>query len=76
MNRGGSWNNEANNARSANRNNNNPDNRNNNIGFRPARSSARSSRSARAHEGLNRPPSGPLARANGKRPPRRVVLVG
>jgi hypothetical protein len=32
--RGGSWNNNANNARCANRNNNNPDNRNNNIGFR------------------------------------------
>jgi len=34
VNRGGSWNNNANNCRSANRNNNNPDNRNNNIGFR------------------------------------------
>ncbi|HHU21753.1 MAG TPA: SUMF1/EgtB/PvdO family nonheme iron enzyme [Acholeplasma sp.] len=34
MNRGGSWNNNANNCRSANRNNNTPDNRNNNIGFR------------------------------------------
>ncbi|MDE0518391.1 MAG: SUMF1/EgtB/PvdO family nonheme iron enzyme [Oligoflexia bacterium] len=32
--RGGSWNNKAQNLRSANRNNNNPDNRNNNIGFR------------------------------------------
>lgn len=32
--RGGSWNNNANNCRSANRNNNNPSNRNNNIGFR------------------------------------------
>lgn len=32
--RGGSWNNNAQNCRSANRNNNNPDNRNNNIGFR------------------------------------------
>ncbi|MFZ4428352.1 MAG: SUMF1/EgtB/PvdO family nonheme iron enzyme [Saprospiraceae bacterium] len=32
--RGGSWNNNAENCRSANRNNNNPDNRNNNIGFR------------------------------------------
>ena len=32
--RGGSWNNNPNNCRSANRNNNNPDNRNNNIGFR------------------------------------------
>jgi formylglycine-generating enzyme required for sulfatase activity len=32
--RGGSWNNNGNNCRSANRNNNNPDARNNNIGFR------------------------------------------
>jgi formylglycine-generating enzyme required for sulfatase activity len=32
--RGGSWNNNAQNCRSANRNNNNPDNRNNNQGFR------------------------------------------
>ena len=34
--RGGSWNNSANNIRSANRNNNNPSNSNNNIGFRLA----------------------------------------
>lgn len=34
VNRGGSWNNNANNIRSANRNNNNPSNSNNNIGFR------------------------------------------
>jgi len=39
--RGGSWNNNAQNARAANRNNNTPDNRNNNIGFRPASSDAR-----------------------------------
>jgi len=32
--RGGGWNNNANNCRSANRNNNNPDNSNNNNGFR------------------------------------------
>ncbi len=32
--RGGSWNNNPQNCRSANRNNNTPDNRNNNIGFR------------------------------------------
>ena len=32
--RGGTWNNTANNARSANRNHNTPSNRNNNIGFR------------------------------------------
>ncbi|MBU4184729.1 MAG: hypothetical protein KKC23_00735 [Proteobacteria bacterium] len=36
MNRGGSWNNNARNCRSANRNNNTPDNRNNNLGFRLA----------------------------------------
>jgi hypothetical protein len=34
--RGGSWNNNANNCRSANRNNNDPSNRNNNNGFRLA----------------------------------------
>ncbi|MGD0092790.1 MAG: SUMF1/EgtB/PvdO family nonheme iron enzyme [Planctomycetota bacterium] len=32
--RGGSWNNNPRNCRSANRNRNTPDNRNNNIGFR------------------------------------------
>lgn len=36
--RGGSWNNNNNNVRSANRNNNTPDNINNNVGFRCARS--------------------------------------
>ena len=35
--RGGSWNNDANNAQVANRNNNNPNNRNNNYGFRVVR---------------------------------------
>ncbi|MBR4251194.1 MAG: group II intron reverse transcriptase domain-containing protein [Kiritimatiellae bacterium] len=35
-NRGGSWNNNAQNCRSAYRNNNNPSNANNNLGFRPA----------------------------------------
>ena len=34
VNRGGSWNNEAANCRSANRNRNDPSNRNNNLGFR------------------------------------------
>jgi hypothetical protein len=37
--RGGSWNNNAKNCRSANRNNNSPDNSNNNNGFRLLRSS-------------------------------------
>ena len=32
--RGGSWNNDADNAARAYRNNNDPDNRNNNLGFR------------------------------------------
>ncbi len=32
--RGGSWNNDAQNCRTANRNYNHPDNRNNNLGFR------------------------------------------
>ena len=36
--RGGSWNNNQNNARCAYRNRNNPDNSNNNIGFRVAAS--------------------------------------
>jgi formylglycine-generating enzyme required for sulfatase activity len=35
--RGGGWNNEPRNARSANRNRNAPENRNNNLGFRLAR---------------------------------------
>ncbi|MBT3196078.1 MAG: SUMF1/EgtB/PvdO family nonheme iron enzyme [Gammaproteobacteria bacterium] len=34
VNRGGSWNNNAKNLRSANRNNNSPSNRNNNLGVR------------------------------------------
>jgi len=43
--RGGNFNNNAQNCRSANRNNNHPSNRNNNIGFRPANpSSARRAR--------------------------------
>ena len=36
VNRGGSWNNNARNCRSANRNNNDPGNRNNNLGLRVA----------------------------------------
>jgi len=36
VNRGGSWNNDADNARAANRNDNDPDNRNDNLGFRLA----------------------------------------
>jgi len=37
VNRGGGWNNNAQNLRSANRNRNTPTNRNNNLGFRVAR---------------------------------------
>ena len=40
MNRGGSWNNDAANCRTANRNTNEPTNRNNNNGFRLALNSA------------------------------------
>lgn len=36
VNRGGSWNNQPDNVRSANRNRNDPTNRNNNLGFRLA----------------------------------------
>ena len=38
--RGGSWNNNPRNLRSANRNRNAPENRNNNVGFRVASTSA------------------------------------
>ena len=41
VNRGGSFNNPATNARSANRNNNDPENRNNNLGVRPSKVSHR-----------------------------------
>jgi formylglycine-generating enzyme required for sulfatase activity len=41
VNRGGGWNNNAENCRSGNRNNNTPDNRNNNMGFRLAFSPVR-----------------------------------
>jgi len=38
VNRGGSWNNDAQNCRVSNRNNNTPENRNSNLGFRLASS--------------------------------------
>ena len=42
--RGGSWNNNANNCRVGNRNNDNPDNANNNNGFRAVLPPARQAR--------------------------------
>ena len=47
VNRGGSWNNTADNARAANRNRNNPGNRNNNLGFRLSSTILRTLRNAR-----------------------------
>jgi hypothetical protein len=58
--RGGSWNNNARNCRSANRNNDNPDNRNNNLGFRAVLPPAQS-----RDAGLTRPPSCPWSRCSG-----------
>ncbi|MGO9202904.1 MAG: hypothetical protein ACLQM8_20480 [Limisphaerales bacterium] len=58
--RGGNWNNNARNCRSANRNNNNPSNRNNNIGFRVVLAPAQPAR-RRAHW-LTRRPSRPARR--------------
>jgi Sulfatase-modifying factor enzyme 1 len=53
--RGGSWNNNQDNARSADRNRNNPNNRNNNIGFRVVCSSTSfSSFHGKAHSGVLR----------------------
>jgi hypothetical protein len=55
--RGGSWNNNANNCRSANRNNNNPDNANNNNGFRAVLAPAQPGHQLMPR--LTRPPSRP-----------------
>jgi formylglycine-generating enzyme required for sulfatase activity len=52
--RGGGWNNNNDNCRSANRNNNNPDNRNNDNGFRVASApiaGARGSKDIRGERG-------------------------
>ena len=59
--RGGSWGNNARNARAANRNNNNPVNRNNNIGFRPV-SSRRWPEAPRSRTRCQRPGCDPLSR--------------
>ncbi|MCK6484021.1 MAG: hypothetical protein L6R00_07800 [Phycisphaerae bacterium] len=75
--RGGSWNNQPRNCRSANRNRNTPDNRNNNNGFRVVVDSSGSlrwvrgrnagghGRRQRAHESPNRIPV--LVGARGRR---------
>jgi hypothetical protein len=49
--RGGSWNNDPRNLRSAVRNRNEPDNRNDNLGFRPASTLARQSRPVQGPDG-------------------------
>ena len=48
MNRGGSWNNSADNAQAANRNNWTPDNRNDNLGLRLSSSGAATAAPSRA----------------------------
>jgi len=67
--RGGSWNNDAQNCRSAMRNNNAPDNRNNNVGFRLSSSRQRSvavcSRMHRPHQRPDHRP-GPAPAAAGQ----------
>ena len=66
MNRGGSWNNEPRNVRSANRNRNTTDNRNNNLGFRLASTPT----------GRDRALQGGRGRASGRPgPPRAFVTV-
>ena len=77
--RGGSWNNNANNCRSANRNNNNPNNRNNNIGFRAASTVPQGQAGSHpegqcpAQAGTNRScPGRPVARAAGSAGERRA----
>lgn len=52
--RGGAWNNNGNNCRSAYRNNNDPDNRNNNIGLRVVVSVALTLRGQNRCKGLHR----------------------
>ena len=51
INRGGSWNNNSDNAACAYRNNNNPHNRNDNLGFRCASTSFQSARANGSAEG-------------------------
>ena len=61
--RGGSWNNNPINLRTANRNNNTPDNRNNNIGFRCASGSPNAAEMPRLHGGRLRPGGDPQVRS-------------
>jgi hypothetical protein len=74
--RGGSWNNNANNARCANRNNNNPDNRNNNIGFRCVLAGASVPKVLRAAKRTGEVPVGRIAwPASAKKPPNPPLLA-
>ena len=68
--RGGSWNNNARNCRSANRNNNNPSNRNNNNGLRLCCSAAPQDSENRAVPGAIRsvPPRGGAAKSEARPP--------
>lgn len=70
MNRGGSWNNDPENCRSANRNRNTPENRNNNLGFRLALPAAQKRGRTAATE-QDRVPSRFSCRANSDRVRRR-----
>ncbi|PZN81638.1 MAG: hypothetical protein DM484_08010 [Candidatus Methylumidiphilus alinenensis] len=80
--RGGSWNNNARNCRSAYRNNNDPDNRNNNTGFRCARAHDQAGRlepEQAAIHGVGSPspkPKGPRCASSGRRMPRERSPVG
>jgi len=76
VNRGGSWNNNANNCRAANRNNNDPTNRNNNLGFRAVLPPAQPG--CRKAAGLTRRPSRPAPRTKRRQTEResRPVQVG
>jgi hypothetical protein len=65
--RGGSWNNNAQNCRSAIRNHNAPDNRNNNLGFRLASSRQRPDALGLRTQCLRKSPDhrpGPVPRCN------------
>lgn len=67
--RGGSWNNNARNCRSANRNRNEPDNRNHNYGFRLA--AAPMGQQSRR----NRPSSRPAERGGQRQPQFRALVA-